>query len=127
MQQIQDRNDVNKMVLTFYGEIRKDKVLGPIFNTAIAEEKWPEHLEKLTDFWYSNLFGARTFKGNPVQAHVKTDNMMNNTMGPEHFERWLAIWFSTIDTLFDCELAERAKQVAFNIAQRQLMIVQSAR
>ncbi|MBB6460032.1 group III truncated hemoglobin [Flammeovirga kamogawensis] len=127
MEQIQNRNDVNKIVLSFYGRVRKDEVLGPIFNTAIHEEKWPEHLEKLTDFWYSNLFGVRTFSGNPVQAHIKTDNMMNNTMGPEHFERWLTLWFSTIESLFEGELAEKAKQVAYNIAQRQLMIVRSAR
>ncbi|AZQ63084.1 group III truncated hemoglobin [Flammeovirga pectinis] len=127
MEQINNRNDVNKMVLSFYARVRKDEVLGSIFNTAIPEEKWPEHLDKLTDFWYSNLFGVRTFSGNPVQAHIKTDNMMNNTMGPEHFERWLALWFSTIESLFEGELAEKAKQVAYNIAQRQLMIVRSAR
>ncbi|WP_281612600.1 group III truncated hemoglobin [Flammeovirga sp. SubArs3] len=127
MPEIQNREDVNKIVLTFYNRIRKDAVLGPIFNTAIQEEKWPEHLEKLTDFWYSNLFGVRTFTGNPVQAHIKTDNMMKNTMGPEHFERWLELWFTTIDALFDDQLAQRAKQVAHNIARRQLMIVYSTR
>jgi hemoglobin len=36
-------------------------------------EDWDEHLEKLTDFWEMNLFGGKSYKGDPLKAHVKVD------------------------------------------------------
>ena len=41
--------DVRLMVDTFYGEVRKDALLGPIFNQVI-QDRWPEHLEKMSAF-----------------------------------------------------------------------------
>ena len=35
---------------------------------------------------------------------------------PEHFNRWQALFFQTIDTLFSGPLAEEAKQKASSIA-----------
>jgi hemoglobin len=45
---IESRSDVNELVIKFYAKIRKDILLGPIFNNAIVD--WPIHLEHLTDF-----------------------------------------------------------------------------
>ena len=59
VKQITSREDVSLLVNTFYGKIRQDELLGPIFNGHIAEEKWPEHLWKLTNFWETNLFGVK--------------------------------------------------------------------
>ena len=70
MKEIKTRKDVSILVHTFYDKIRKDDLLGPIFNSHIAEDQWPEHLEKLTDFWETNLFGIPKFKGNPSQKHL---------------------------------------------------------
>jgi len=50
MKTIQNRSDVNQLVNVFYAKIRKDDLLGPIFNKHIIDEQWPEHLDKLTDF-----------------------------------------------------------------------------
>lgn len=33
----------------FYGRVRRDPMLGPVFNGAIAD--WDEHLQKLAGFW----------------------------------------------------------------------------
>ncbi|MFT5645721.1 MAG: hemoglobin [Aureispira sp.] len=49
MNTIENRNDISILVNTFYAKIRADELLGSIFNTAIPEEKWPEHLSKLTN------------------------------------------------------------------------------
>jgi len=51
MKQIENRNDINILVNNFYSKIRKDDLLGPIFNAHIPDDKWKEHLDKLTDFW----------------------------------------------------------------------------
>ncbi|GAL77885.1 hypothetical protein JCM19274_5598 [Algibacter lectus] len=33
----------------------------PIFNHHLTDEQWPTHIEKLTDFWVTNLFGGSLF------------------------------------------------------------------
>ena len=62
MKPIKNREDIHLLVNTFYSKIRKDELLGPIFNSHISENQWPHHLMKLTDFWETNLFGVRKFK-----------------------------------------------------------------
>ena len=61
MNTISTRKDISVLVHAFYGKIREDELLGPIFNGHISEEQWPVHLEKLTDFWETNLFGIPKF------------------------------------------------------------------
>ena len=54
---IHTREDVSLLVRTFYAKVRKDELLGPIFNGIIKD--WETHLELLTDFWETNLFFKR--------------------------------------------------------------------
>ncbi len=54
---IQSREEVSLLVRTFYGKVRKDDLLGPIFNGIIKD--WEEHLELLTDFWETQLLYKR--------------------------------------------------------------------
>jgi len=112
MKEIQDRADIFLLVTTFYMKIRKDTLLGPIFNSHIAEAQWPDHLEKLTDFWTTNLLGISCFKGSPQQAHKMVDENLNYTIEPNHFGQWLQLWFATIDSLFEGKLANKAKKSA---------------
>jgi hemoglobin len=109
---IQNREDVNKLVNTFYATIKKDDFLGPIFNRMIPEENWEAHLIKLTDFWETNLFNVMKFKGNPMVAHQRTDKTHNYSIEQKHFVYWLKLWFKTIDSLFDGDKAEMAKERA---------------
>lgn len=102
-------------------------MLGPIFNRAIPNEQWPEHLEKLTDFWETNLFGVQAFKGNPKMAHQKVDRENGYEISQLHFERWLKIWFETIDSLFDCDRAMKAKHAAKNMSVGLFMNMLSSR
>ncbi|HYD73995.1 MAG TPA: preprotein translocase subunit TatC, partial [Candidatus Binatia bacterium] len=48
MEELQDIDEekIARLVHLFYGRVRADPDLGPIFNRAV--EDWPEHLEKLT-------------------------------------------------------------------------------
>ncbi|MFZ2284015.1 MAG: group III truncated hemoglobin [Lutibacter sp.] len=112
MKEIQNREDVFLLISTFYSKIRKDSLLGPIFDLHISEDQWADHLEKLTDFWVTNLLGISCFKGNPIQAHKTVDKNLNYTIEPNHFGQWLQLWFSTIDSLFKGELANKAKKSA---------------
>ena len=110
MKEIQNKEDVSQLVHTFYEKVRKDVVLGPIFNGIIHD--WDEHLALLTDFWETQLFLKRTYDGNPIVAHQKMDDAMNGTITPEHFGRWINLWFETLDQLFTGEKSWIAKNRA---------------
>jgi len=101
---------------TFYAKVRKDDFIGPIFLRAIPGEAWADHLEKLTDFWETNLFFAKKYKGNPMKVHQKLDVETNYSISQKHFGKWLELWFSTIDELFHGEKALKAKNNARNIS-----------
>ena len=73
VREISNREDVFLLVSTFYDKIKKDDFIGPIFLEAIPNKEWENHLEKLTDFWETNLFFAKKYKGNPMQVHQKLD------------------------------------------------------
>lgn len=109
-QEITSRIEVQLLVETFYEKIRKDEVLGPIFNGIITD--WETHLKLLTDFWETQLFLKRKYLGNPVTAHQEVDDQMNHSITPEHFGLWLNHWFATIDELFEGETAWIAKNRA---------------
>lgn len=109
--QIESREEVSLLVRTFYAKVRKDELLGPIFNGIIDD--WEAHLELLTDFWETNLFFQRKYFGNPMHAHVEVDNKWGNTINELHFGTWINLWFETINELFEGETA----QIAINRAR----------
>ncbi|NNC94722.1 MAG: group III truncated hemoglobin [Chitinophagales bacterium] len=123
MNTIKTRKDVRHLVNVFYAKIRKDELLGPIFNSQISAEKWPEHLNRLTDFWESNLFGVAKFIGNPSTKHIKVDASMDYTIEQIHFARWLHLWFETIDELYEGTLATKAKQSARKMSTGQYLAI----
>ena len=115
MNTIENRNDVGVLVNSFYAKIRKDELLGPIFNSHIPDEKWPEHL--------SNLFGIAKFKGNPTKKHINVDQNLNYTIEQTHFGKWLQLWFETIDELYVGTLAKKAKDSARNMSTAQFIMI----
>ncbi|MGB0861551.1 MAG: group III truncated hemoglobin [Saprospiraceae bacterium] len=123
MKIIETREDVSILVDTFYAKIRKDELLGNIFNSHIPEDKWGEHLQKLTDFWETNLFGIPKFKGNPSQKHIDVDRNLEHSIEKNHFDHWLELWFETVDELYNGLRAERAKDAAQRMAFAQFMVV----
>jgi len=123
MNTIKSRKDINTLVSRFYTKIRKDELLGPVFDGHISEEQWPDHIIKLTDFWETNLFGVAKFKGNPSSKHINVDANLGYNIEQNHFGRWLYLWFETIDELFDGELANRAKESARKMAAGQYLTI----
>lgn len=123
METINNREDISKLVHTFYAKIRKNELLGPIFNSHISEKQWPDHLEKLTDFWETNLFGIAKFKGSPSTKHINVDKKINHSITQTHFGSWLQLWFETIDQLFEGEVALKAKQSARKMATGQFLTI----
>jgi len=108
--QIENRADVSFLVHQFYAKIRADKEIGFYFNEIISD--WDVHLEKLTDFWETNLFGVRKYKGNPHAVHNDVDAHFDEKITPNEFGIWLNHWFQTIDEHFEGENADTLKRRA---------------
>lgn len=122
---IETREDIELLVHSFYAKVRAHENLGPIFNSAIDD--WDSHLARLTDFWETNLFFVRNYKGNPLQVHLDVDHQFNNSIEQLHFGNWLQLWFETLDSLFKGRYAEIAKARARSMAATMFMRIYNAR
>jgi len=101
--------DVKLLVDTFYTRVRADEMLGPIFDERI-QDRWPIHLDIMYRFWQTVLLDELTYQGAPGSKHITLP------VGAEHFERWILLFFTTIDELFTGEKAEEAKWRAQKMA-----------
>ena len=103
-------DDIKKLVDTFYGKVRMDELIGPIFNERI-QDRWSQHLEKMYTFWQTILLEERTYFGSPFPPHA------NLPISHNHFKRWMELFKQTIDELFIGPIAEDAKWRAGKMAE----------
>jgi len=101
---------IRELVHTFYARVRRDELLGPIFNTHVAD--WPEHLDRLCAFWSSVTLMTGRFKGRPVPVHAKLPGIT-----VPHFARWLALFARTAREVCPPEAAELFIDRSERIAQ----------
>ncbi|HTI59510.1 group III truncated hemoglobin [Mucilaginibacter sp.] len=102
--EIEDIEDIKVFVDDFYTRVRGDGLIGPIFMQKIDD--WQPHLNKMYAFWNAALFGIPGFRGNPFAKHAPL------SIGLPHFERWLELFYATIDERFKGYIAEDAKKRA---------------
>jgi hemoglobin len=110
VKEIETIDDIKKLVDNFYGRIREDEILADIFNK-IIQNRWPEHLEKMYRFWQTVLLEEHTYMGSPFLPHAQLP------VNKEHFEKWLTLFYATVDEYFIGELADRAKWQGERMAQ----------
>jgi hemoglobin len=113
MQQKQDIiniDDIKKLVNTFYEKVRKDDLIGPIFNYHINED-WAAHMDKMYRFWQTVLLEELTYFGSPFPPHTKMD------IDHKHFQRWLSLFLPTVDALFEGTKATEIKWRASKMAE----------
>jgi len=110
---LEGRAEIEQLINAFYGRVRGDEVLGFIFDE-VAQTNWETHLPKMYAFWETVLFGSGGYQGNPLAAHAKLVPM--TAMGREQFDRWLALFKSTVDERFAGEKAEHIKRAAEDMA-----------
>lgn len=80
---------ITAIVHDFYDRIRRDPLLGPIFNGRIGEH-WDLHLSTLVDFWSSIALKTGRYGGKPHVVHQGLD------VTPEHFAHWLSLFEATV-------------------------------
>ena len=84
-----NREQLRLLVERFYGAIREDAQLGPIFDQRVRD--WDMHLDKMTRFWCSALLREGSYHGNPIEAH------RFGGLSVELFDRWLNVFQETVD------------------------------
>jgi hemoglobin len=77
---------IGELVTRFYGRVREDDLLGPIFAVV---QNWDEHLTKLRDFWSSIVLMSGRYHGSPMRAHMPLG------LVGDHFDRWLDLFEQT--------------------------------
>jgi len=102
--------EVSELVHGFYDRVRNDEVLGPIFDAHIQD--WGKHLDRMVQFWSSMLRGTGNYSGTPMPVHIALPGL-----SAELFQRWLALFHETMETLPNRALAERAESFAQRIAR----------
>jgi hemoglobin len=110
---IESRKDVEHLINSFYEKIKKDDVIGFIFND-VAKVNWEKHLPVMYDFWESIIFSTNKYEGNPMLLHKNLNKLIPFTK--QYFERWLQIFTATLDELFEGKKANLAKERAISIA-----------
>jgi hemoglobin len=106
-----DEAMIRALVHAFYGKVRDDGVLGPIFERVIGAD-WDGHLAKMCDFWSSVMLLTGRYKGTPMVAHMRLKMVQ-----PAHFERWLALFRQTAVETCPPQAAEAFIMRAENIAR----------
>lgn len=77
---------IGDLVTRFYGRVREDALLGPVFAVVM---NWDEHLARLKDFWSSVVLMSGRYHGSPMRVHMPL-----NLTG-HHFDRWLDLFEQT--------------------------------
>jgi hemoglobin len=95
----------------FYAAVRRDALLAPVFEAAIAEQDWPEHLETMRRFWSSVMLTSGRYSGNPVAVHRAVQGLERPM-----FARWLTLFEAAVQDLFAPEPAARFIGKAHRIA-----------
>jgi len=119
------RENIETMVLSFYRKILKDDTVGPFFVAKLGDdmsnEYWKPHLELLINFWSSMMLGDGSYRGNPFAPHMSLGELNR-----EVFERWLKLFFETLDEIYEPQVADLFKERSTIIAgnfMRNLRIV----
>jgi hemoglobin len=120
---IQSSEDIVLLVNTFYDSVKINPTLGFIFDD-VAKVNWEMHLPKMYAFWGSILLEEHSYDGNPMIKHIQLGRQVS--LAENEFTEWLALFWATVDHLFEGPVAEVAKVRSANIARLMLHKVKAS-
>ena len=104
-----DDDMIERLVLAFYERVRRDPLLGSIFEERV--EDWPHHLRQMCAFWSSVALMSGTYHGQPMAKHLRLP------IDSRHFDRWLAVFEETAQRVCPPAASDHFIQRARNIAK----------
>ena len=113
-QDIETREDVERLVREFYVHAMDDAMIGYLF-TDVAKLDLEAHVPEITSFWATILLGEQSYRGGAFRPHAELN--FKSPLRAGHFERWLVIWTATVDELFEGPRAGYAKHHATRVAR----------
>ena len=75
---------IDRLVRTFYGKVRQEEVLAPLFAARICD--WEPHLARMCEFWSSVALMSGAYHGRPMEKHLPLP------VDGRHFDRWLGLF-----------------------------------
>ena len=103
MKDIETREDLELLLTEFYKVATVDENIGHHFDGLDLAA----HLPVIVDFWEKVLFGKPVYFGNPLAIHQILH--VKSALTLEHFQRWVEIFHTTVDSFFNGEMADAAK------------------
>lgn len=102
---------IERLVDDFYGEIRQDPRLGPIFDGVIGDH-WDRHLARMKGFWRAVLLKTGEYTGRPVPAHMALPDLRE-----DDFRIWIGLFETVSARVMDGHAAPHVNEAARRIAR----------
>jgi hemoglobin len=102
--------EIDRVVASFYAEIRQHPGLGPVFNAHVTD--WPAHEAKIVGFWRNAICFERSYDGNPLEVHQRAGNVR-----PGMFDPWLGLFDSVLKRELRPETAAAWSALAHRIGR----------
>jgi hemoglobin len=103
-----DEPMIGRLVVAFYDRVRRDPLIGPVFDQHISD--WRPHLEQMKLFWSSVALMSGAYHGRPMPKHLPLP------VDARHFDRWLELFEATAADVCPPAAAahfiERARRIA---------------
>lgn len=110
------KENIKPMLDRFYSQVLKDELVADFFIQRLGDEmisdEWQDHLELLTNFWASIILHDNSYKGRPIQPHIHMQGLQKET-----FQRWLKLFFETLDKCYtqkDATIFKKHSQMIAN-------------
>ncbi|MEI6488635.1 MAG: group III truncated hemoglobin [Bacteroidota bacterium] len=113
IQDLINRQDIEKLIIAFYEKVKSDETIGYIFND-VVKVNWEKHLPVMFDFWENALFYTGTYSRDNMNIHRHLSYV--TPLRKEHFEQWNKLFIQSVDENFRGPNAELAKQRAISIS-----------
>lgn len=104
-----DEAMIDRLVRAFYGKVRLDPMLGPVFEAQVVD--WEHHFQILGAFWSSVTLGTGAYSGTPMQKHIGLP------VDGRHFDRWLRLFGETAIEICPPDAARLFMERAMRIAE----------
>lgn len=104
---------IRAFIEAFYARVLADERLAPIF-LDVAAIDLAKHLPIICSYWEKLILGSDSYRRHTMNVHRALHSKQK--LEPADFERWLALFCTTLDEGYSGPHAERARRVAGHIA-----------
>lgn len=109
------KENLNILVVTFYTRVLKNEKIAPFFIEKLGDDMksdiWQKHITLLTNFWYTISHGRGDYNGSPFAPHMQISGL-----DKESFETWIRLFFSSVDKIYEEDIANKFKERSSIIA-----------